>query len=132
MPIIKPDTSAAVVLGNIEEGTYPAAIESVEFKSSSKGNPMIVPNFNITVGDNVVKRKAYLVITGEGAYGFEQLLRACNFDTLADAYGDKSIAAADKPDFDTDDLVGQTLNVIIGHQLYNGEMRDYVKSYLKA
>lgn len=132
MPIIKPDTSNAVSMENIEEGTYPAQIESVEFKTSGKGNPMIVPSFNITVGGNVRKRKAYLVINGEGAYGFEQLLRACHFDELADAYGDKSIAAADKPDFNTDDLVGQTLNVIIGHQLYNGEMRDYVKSYLKA
>lgn len=132
MPIIKPDTSAAVNMGNIEEGTYPAAITLVEFQTSKNNNPMIVPTFDVTVGDSVRKRKAYLVINGEGAYGFESLLRACNFDELADAYGDKSIAAADKPDFNTDDLVGQTLNVVIAHQLYNGEMRDYIKTYLKA
>ena len=131
-PLIKPDLSDADSFGPIEEGTYPAKIESVEYKTSGKGNPMIVPKFAVTVDGKVRKRNAYLVIVGEGAYGFSQLLRACHFDDLATAYGDKSIPLDQKPEFNTDDLVGQELNVVIGQQLYNGEMRDQIKNYLRA
>jgi len=131
-PLIKPDLTDADSFGPIEPGTYPAKIESVEFKQSGKGNPMIVPKFAIAVGDKVRKRNSYLVIAGEGAYGFSQLLRATHFDELAQAYGDKSISLADKPEFNTDDLIGQELMVVLDHQLYNGEMRDTIKNYLRA
>lgn len=132
MPLIKPDTSEAQGMEAIEAGPYPATIESVAFETSKKGNPMIVPTFQIQVGDKTRKRKAFLVISGEGAYGFEQLLRACHFETQADAYADKSVALEDKPEFNTDDLVGQSLTVVIDRQVYNGELRDYIKSYLRA
>lgn len=130
-PLIKPDLSDADSFGPIEPGTYPAKIESVDFKTSGKGNPMIVPKFTIEVNGKNRKRNSYLVISGEGAYGFSQLLRACHFDEIAQAYGDKSIPLDQKPEFNTDDLVGQELNVVIDHQLYNGEMRDTIKNYLK-
>lgn len=131
-PLIKPDLSDADSFGPIPPNTYPAKIESVEAKTSGKGNPMVVPKFAITVDGKVRKRNAYLVIQGEGAYGFSQLLRACHFDELATAWADKSVALADKPEFNTDDLVGQELMVVIDHQLYNGEMRDTIKNYLRA
>jgi Protein of unknown function (DUF669) len=130
-PIIKPDLTDADSFGPIEPGTYEAKIESVDYRTSGKGNPMIVPKFQITVDGKIRKRNAYLVISGEGAYGFSQLLRACHFDDLAKAYGDKSIPLADKPEFNTDDLVQQELNVVIDKQLYNGEMRDTIKNYLR-
>lgn len=132
MPIIKPDTSKAVEFTTIEPGTYKARIESVEYKTSKSGNPMIVPKFKVLVGDKEYTRNAYLVISGEGSDGFNKLLRASGFDAIADKFADKSIAEADKPEFDTDDLVGQEVNVVITHRLFEGEMRDQIQTYLKA
>ena len=131
-PLIKPDLSQAQEMTNIDPGTYPAKVLQCDFQNSKNNNPMIVPNFEIKVGDTTKKRKAYLVINGEGAYGFGQLLRACNFNELADAYANKSIPLADKPDFNTDDLVGKELMVVIDHQMYQGQPRDYIKTYLRA
>lgn len=132
MPLIKPDLSQALEFAALEPNTYQARVSAVEYKTSKNGNPMIVPTFMLKVGDKEVKRQAYLVVNGEGAYGFGQLLRACGFTELADAYADKSIALADKPDFDTDDLVGHEINVVVDHTLYNGETRDQIKNYLRA
>lgn len=130
-PLIQPDLSDADAFGPIEPGTYPAKIESVEAKQSNKGNPMIVPKFVINVEGKDRKRNAYLVIQGEGAYGFSQLLRACHFDQLADIYGNRSVPLNEKPPFNTDDLVGQELQVVIDTQIYNGEKRDQIKNYLR-
>lgn len=131
MPIVNPDTSAAQEMSAIEPGTYKAKITDVEFKNSkSSGNPMIVPKFAVQVGDKERPRSAYLVITGEGAYGFDQLLRATGFDEMADKYKAKDGGA--KPDFDTDELIGQELNVVIEADTYNGQLRDKIKSFLRA
>lgn len=131
MPIVNPDTSQISDQGPIEPGTYPATIKEVEYKTSkSSGNPMIVPKFGVMVEGKERPRQAYLVITGEGAYGFDQLLRACGFDTLADQFHDPTVQP--KPDFDTDNLVGQEIQVVIESDVYNGQMRDKIKSYLKA
>jgi hypothetical protein len=129
VPIIQPDTSAAQEMSAIEPGTYPAKVVSVDFKMSSKNNPMIVPKFEVTVDGKKRNRQSYLVITGEGAMGFDQLLRACKFDQYADQYRDPN---QPNPDFDTDLLVGQELMVTIGNEIYNGEKRDNIKGYLKA
>lgn len=132
-PLIKPDLSNASDFTNLDPNTYPAKIVGCEYQMSKKENPMIVPEFEITVPgtDKRAKRKAYLVISGEGAYGFGQLLRATNFDQLAAAYSNKEIPLSEKPEFNTDDLIGQELNVVIDHQMYNGQPRDYIKTYLK-
>ena len=128
-PIINPDLTAVKSQGPIDPGVYPAKIIDVQSKTSQKGNPMIVPKLEITVGqDDVRTREAYLVITGAGAYGFEQLLRACGFDDVADKYKDPD---AEKPAFDTDNLIGQELNVQIESDTYNNQLRDKVQSYLK-
>lgn len=129
MPIINPDTSNALEMGAIAPGTYPAEIAAVEFKSSKAGNPMIVVDFSVDVEGTKRPRKGYLVITGEGANGFDQLLRATGFEKIADQYKSKTGA---KPSFDTDQLIGQHLNVVIEPNLYQGEMRDQIKSFLKA
>jgi len=130
MPIIQPDLTEVKDMGPIEPGVYRAKILSVDSQTSQKGNPMIVPQMEIQVpGQEPKTRKAYLVITGAGAYGFSQLLRACGFDQLADQYEDKSLAT--KPPFDTDDLVGQELQVQIEGNLYNGQMRDQIAGYVK-
>lgn len=132
MPIINPDTSAMLDMGPIAPGTYLAEIVKVDYGNSKSGNPMIAPNFAITVerGKEPRPRKAYCVIQGEGSYNFDQLLRACGFHAMADVYKDPSVQP--KPDFDTDQLVGQRVNVVIEPNMYNGEMRDQIKSFLPA
>lgn len=131
MPVITPDTSNISDQGPIPAGTYKAKITQCEYKQAKEtGNPMIVPKFAVEVEGKERPRNAYLVITGEGAYGFDQLLRACGFDELADKYRDKDVQP--KPAFDTDDLVGQEVNVVIEPDTYNGQLRDKIKSFLKA
>lgn len=130
MPLINPDTTQMLEMGAIEPGTYPAEITNVTPATSKAGNPMIVCDIGVQVGESIRPRKAYLVITGEGAYNFDQLLRACGFSQLADQYKDKSVQP--KPSFDTDHLIGQRMQVVIEPNLYNGEMRDQIKSYLPA
>ena len=129
MPIIQPDTSLAQDMGAIEPGTYPGKILEVEYKTSSKGSPMIVPKVEVNVGGKMRTRTAYVVVTGAGAYGFDQLLRACGFEDIADQYRDPSQA---NPPFDTDQLIGQEVQVRIDNELYNGNMRDSIKSWAKA
>lgn len=129
-PIINPDTSNITEMGPIPAGTYPAEILQVDFQTSKSGNPMIVVKFGVEVDEKVRNRNSYLVITGEGAYGFDSLLRACGFENLADQYKDKNVQP--KPDFDTDMLVGQRVNVVIEPTTYNNELRDQIKSYLRA
>lgn len=130
MPVVNPDTSAAQEMSAIEPGTYKARIADVEFKTSkSAGNPMIVPKIMVNVDGKERPRSAYLVITGEGAYGFDQLLRATGFDELADKYKNKE---GEKPEFDTDELIGQELNVVIEADTYNGQLRDKIKSFLRV
>lgn len=130
MPLINPDTTQMLEMGAIDSGTYQAEITAVDFKSSKAGNPMIIVSFGVQVGDTVRPRKSYLVITGEGAYNFDQLLRATGFHVLADQYKDKNVQP--KPSFDTDSLVGQKVQVVIEPNLYEGQMRDQIKSYLPA
>jgi hypothetical protein len=130
-PIINPDTSNMTDMGPIPAGTYEAEIAKVDYETSkSSGNPMIVPTFNVLVDGKARPRKAYLVIQGEGAYGFDQLLRSCGFTQLAEQY--KNPEVSPKPDFDTDQLVGQRVNVVIEPDTYQGQLRDRVKSFLPA
>lgn len=129
MPVIQPDTSAAQDMGAIEPGTYAAKIVACDYKMSKSGNPMIVPKFDVTVDGKTRSRSSYLVVTGEGAFGFDQLLRATGFGAMADQYRDPS---QPNPPFDTDNLIGQELNVVISTEIYNGEKRDAIKGYLKA
>lgn len=145
MPVIQPDTSEALDMSPIEPGTYKAKVTEVKTQNS-KGSggkqsvPMIVPKFNVTVDGKDRARISYLVIQGPGSGGFDQLLRACHMDELADQYKDPG---QPNPPFDTDTLINQELNVVIDTQLYQkldgsgnpvgeGEKRDYIKTFLRA
>jgi hypothetical protein len=143
MPLIQPDTSEAVDLSPIPEGTYAAKVtEAPPQISKEKKTPMIVPKFAIEVPgrEKPATRKAFLPVSGEGSSGFDMLLRACHFDELADQYKDKNVNP--KPPFDTDQLIGQELMVIIvpepyqredgqGNKVGEIEMRDKIKGFLK-
>lgn len=127
MPKINPDLSQ---VGPIAAGTYRARIVSCEYKVSGKGNPMIVPRFAVSVDGTDRERDSYLVISGAGARGFMQLLRATGFGQLADAYSSKD--GGPKPDFDTDDLIGQELMVVVEGDVYNDQPTDKITQYLKV
>lgn len=131
MPIIQPDTSQQIDMGPIEPGTYNAKIVACSFeRSKEKGTPMIVPELEVNVDGKLRKRKTWVVTEGAGSFNFDQLLRACNFDALADTYKDPNVA---NPDFDTDSLIGQELQVVVDTQLdKQGNPRDNIKTFLKA
>jgi len=130
MPIINPDTSEAMDMSPIEPGTYSATVRQVDFKlSKEKKTPMIVPKFEVMVEGKPRSRNANLVISGPGSSGFDQLLRATGFVELADQYKDPN---QPNPDFDTDSLIGIELQVRIDQELYEGEMRDNIKSFARA
>src|SRR2546429_8835419 len=117
MPVLTPDTSAAEDFSQpIPPGTYKARITDVEVRKSKAGNQMIVPKFKIDVDGHERTRSSYLVISGEGSMGFDQLLRACHMNDLADAYRDKAVAS--KPPFDTDTLREQEVQVVVEENLY--------------
>ncbi|CAB4165415.1 Protein of unknown function DUF669 [uncultured Caudovirales phage] len=129
MPVIYPDTTQMVEMGPIEPGTYPATITAVEGKTSKeKGTPMIVCDFDIVVGDATRKRKSYIVISGAGAFSFDQILRATGFENVAE-----QIKNGEKVPFDTDAMIGQELLVVIDKEVRrdNGELSDKIKTYMK-
>jgi len=125
MPIITPDLSG---IGPIEPGTYPAEWTAGDYKTSKAGNPMLVGQIAITVGDKVKNRIVNVVTSGAGAFTFDQLLRACHLDEIADRLKDPNA----NHEFDTDILIGQHFLVVIEEQLYNGNKQDQVKTYLRA
>src|SRR3990167_8154293 len=126
MAIIEPDLSE---IGSIEAGTYKAEIEKAEVgvaKSSGKGK--VVVQFGVDVGGKKKTRSVHLPYDGAGAFGFDSLLRACHFDEIAN--GLKSKDAAQRPKFDTDQLVAQHLMVVIEADTYNGQITDKIVGYL--
>lgn len=129
MPILNPDTSEIKTLAPLDPGVYPAKVAGQEFKTSKSGNPMLVVTFEISVAgeDTPRKRNSYLVITGEGAYGFDSLLRACGFTDYADRLKEGS-----KESFDSDVLNGLELNVQVDQEAYQGRMVDQIKGFLPA
>lgn len=129
MPVIMPDTSAAEELSNIEPGTYPATIVSaVPDKGKEKGTPLLVVTLNVNVQGKERTRKTWIVTQGAGSFNFDNLLRACKMNELADRIKQPG---AQVP-FDTDSLTGAAVQVIIETEMYNGQPRDKVKSFLPA
>lgn len=122
-PIITPDLSE--VNKPIDPGTYEAKIISVEAKTSKNDNPMIVAKFQIDASGKEYYRNSYMVITGAGAFNFEQLLRATHFDDVAN-----SMKSGSPVPFDTDNLIGQEVIVVIESDVYNGAITDKIKSFL--
>ncbi len=143
MGILQPDLTEALDMSSIDEGTYKGKITEAkpETAKSEKKTQMCVVKVELEVNGTKRVRKAYLPVAGEGAGGFDNLLRACHLDDLADQYKDKSVNP--KPSFDTDQLVGQEVQVIISPELYqrkdqagnnvgDPEVRDRIKGFLKA
>lgn len=127
MPIISPDLSE--VNKPLDAGTYPAEVEApIDMATSKNDNPMIVVPFRVDIGNGKSrKRTARLVITGAGAFGFAQLLRACKFGDVADA-----LQHGEKAPFDTDKLVGQKVNLVVEADTWNGNLTDKITGYLPA
>ena len=137
MPVLQPDTSQGQDFTSpIESGTYPARIVSAEAGVSKAKNPKCVVKFEVNVNGTKRSRTAHLPVTGEGTFGFDQLLRACKMDSLADAYKDPTVSP--KPVFDPSSLNGSELLVVIEPNLYKNEAtqqeekRDQISGYLKA
>jgi len=128
MTLLTPNTSEMEDLTPIEPGTFAATIVKAEADKSKAGNQMIVPTFEVAVGDGTRTRKSYLAIEGRGTWGFDQLLRACDMDELADQYKDPTV---ENPPFDTDVLIGQSVMLVIDTQEYQGQPRDTITTYLK-
>lgn len=128
MPILRPDLSEVKEFKAIRPaGTYRADIKNVTAGMSKTGNPKIVVDLDIDVNGEIYKREAHLVISGKGAFNFEQLLRATGFGAVADAY--KSTDGP-KPDFDSDNLIGKSVIVIVEEDVYNDRPSDSIKGYL--
>lgn len=130
MPLTPDTAEARDLMSPIEPGTYPARIVKAEAKTSKNGNPGLELKLHVNVQGTEKTRTSWVNVTGKGAMAFDQLLRACHMDDLADIYADKS--NPNKPLFDEGTLVGQDVSVVIDQQLYEGQMRDQVKSYMKA
>lgn len=134
MGIITPDTSQAEDFGSpIAAGTYKAKIVECPTGLSKAGNAKITPKFKLQVDGKERTRTSNLVTTGAGAIGFDHLLRACGFKSLADDYRDPNVSP--KPPFDTDSLVGQELSVVVEDNLYkdangNEKKGDQITDYL--
>ena len=126
MPVIKPDLTE--VNKPIEPGTYEANLTGpIDLATSKAGNPMLVIKLGVQVNGKTVPRTLRQVVTGAGAFGFEQLLRACKFGDLAD-----DLRRGGHPDFDTDKLIGQKLQVVVEADTYNGQITDKITGYLPA
>ena len=127
MPIIEPDLSG---VGPIEAGTYKAKIDEVVDGISKAGAPKLVVQFSVEVGNEKKVRKVHMPYSGAGAFGFDSLLRACHFEDIANGLQKKN--AAERPKFDTDQLIGQELMVVIEASIYNGQPTDQINGYLRA
>ncbi len=126
MPIITPDLSD---VGPLDPGPYPMEIAAVTPGTSKAGGEKLVVDFLVSIpSGKAKKRQSHVPTTGGGAFMFDQLLRACNLDDVANRLKDKS---ADHS-FDTDLLVGQKLIGQFEADLYNGQPTDKLVAYLRA
>ncbi len=133
--MLQPDTAEGVdLMAPIEPGTYQATITAAVPSTSKKGAPMLEVKVDVNVNGKTKKRTGYIVVSGPGAAGFDQLLRATHNDSLADIYKDGSVSADMKPGFDEQTLVGQSVMLVIDSQLDKNtqQQRDNIRSWLKA
>lgn len=129
MALINPDTSEMQEFKPLEPNTYPARIISAVPKKSKKGNPMLEVTFKVQSEGKEITRKAWPMTSGAGAFGFDQLLRACGFDAVAEQIKTPGSGVQ----FDSDELVGKEIQVRVDNELDdNNQVRDTIKGYLKA
>lgn len=126
MPLLKPDFSELDT--PIEGGTYPAKVVTNVIKASKeKGIPGIQVHLEVQVGDKTRGRRVWVATSGKGAFFFEQLLRACHFDDVAN-----QVKNGASLEFDTDNLNDQEIQVVIEPDEYNGQITDKVVKFLRA
>lgn len=126
MPELFPDLGD-VQSNVIDKGAYEAEIKTVTPGiAKSSGAPKIDVEFAVMVNGNEVPRTASIPITGKGAFRFAQLLRATGFGEYAD-----KLAKGEKEPFDSEDLEGQHLTVVIDHETWNDEPRDKIEKFVK-
>ena len=128
MPIIYPNTADMIDMSPIEPGVYAGTILEADAKTSAKGNPMVVAKLEVQVNGKTKIRTSYLVVTGPGSGQFDQLLRACHMDDLADQFKNGESAP-----FDTDSLTGQSLMVRVEADTDDsGNIRDQIRGFMRA
>ena len=126
MGILTPDTSQAQDFSEpIAPGTYRARIKAAEAGTSKQGKPKVVVKLDVDVEGKSRSRQAHLPVTGEGAGAFDKLLRATGFAGLADDFKRGAGTA-----FDTDQLIGQECQVVISEDIYEGQKRDQIQTFL--
>jgi hypothetical protein len=128
MPILRPDLTEVQEFKAIRPaGPYRASIKNVVAGMSKTGNPKIIVSLEIDVHGEIFKRDAHLAISGKGAFNFEQLLRAAGFGAVADAY---KATDGPRPDFDSDNLIGKDVIVVVEEAIYNDRPSDNINGYL--
>ncbi len=124
MPIIEPDFSQSSNV--IPPGTYPCRVLTATVGPSKAGNPMVILELEVDVNGVLKNKTDWLVISGKGAYKFENFLRAAGFEEQAN-----KVVNGEKTAIDSDDFVGNELFVIVEADTYNGAPSDTIKSYLR-
>ncbi len=122
MPIITPALDE-VVSYDPPVGTHEGTIVDVIDKPSSTGNPMLTVESLLEVDGLKYAIRGYHVYTGRSAYGFENLLRATHFDDVAD-----KLKKGERLNFDTDELKGQRVQVIVEERVDNRDPSGQTKT----
>jgi len=134
-PIILPDTSEAEDMDPSEAGTYPATIVKTDAQlSREKKVPQAVIQFQLrgvpSESDRKprdIKRTTWINVTGVGSMNWDKLLRATGFTEEADA-----VRSGAKTPFDTDELKGKELLVVLKVGTFEGRRRDEIAGFLPA
>lgn len=127
MPIIQPDMSQTADQTPIDPGTYPAKVITALPGTSKAGNAKVTCEVDVMVEGKERKRKIDVPTAGKGAFMWEQFLRACGFKEIANRLRNK-----ENVPFNTDDLVGQSIQVVIENEMYNDNLQDKITRYIAA
>lgn len=140
MPILTPDTSEMEDFRPSVPGTYRARITKCGSQATKAkgdkpgGKPMAVPTFQFEApaledqgsGPRKVNRQSFLMISGGGSFGFDQLLRAIGEGSLADQVK----ANPGRVPVDTAIFENKEVQVVIANSLYEGKLQDSISSFL--
>lgn len=100
----------------IPEGRYPCRIDKVEVKQSKAGNEYWNFHFTITV-EPLEGRKVFGIV-------MPQPNMLWKLKQICDAVGVDLEGRSVEDEFDTDELIGQELGVIVGSDMYEGVLRS--------
>ncbi len=127
-PRLTIDASDVDDFSAIPEDTYPAKVVEIEDIATGPKAQYIPIVFQITDGE-FVNRKLWnnYVIEGKGLFGL--------IDLANKLLGEGRLVAGEVADFDTDDLLDQPCNIVVGQKEYpegSGEMQNEIKRVLTA